>query len=302
MAGAELRSVLDLLRRRAQARQDRPMTREERRRSYDDLGMTFADLAGVAVSEIVDAGGAPAVWVDADPVDAERAILFLHGGGYCQGSTVSHRGLAASLSRACNARVLLLDYRLAPEDRFPAPVEDALAAYRWLLDSGFDAARICVAGDSAGGGLAVSTLVSIREAGLPAPAAGVCLSPWVDMEALGDSMATNAENDPMISREGILDFARTYLNGAALRSPLAAPLYADLTGLPPLLIQVGSAETLLDDSIRLAALANQADLDVTLEVWDGMPHVWHMFAPKLPEGTKAVERIAEFLNAYFGPR
>lgn len=295
----ELQPVLDLLRARAQARQGQPLSWEERRQSYDDLGAAFADLDGVAVGDPIDAGGVRAVWVDAEPAHAQRAVLFLHGGGYVLGSPVSHSGVAAGLSRTCRARVLLLDYRRAPEHPFPAPVEDAVAAYRWLLDGGTDPAQIFIAGDSAGGGLTVAALVAMREAGLPLPAGGACLSPWVDMEALGESMDGNAAQDPMISREGILAFADAYLNGGDPRAPHAAPLYADLGGLPPLLIQVGSAETLLDDATRLADRAKQAGVDTTLEVWDAMPHVWHMFAPKLPEGSEALERIGEFAAARF---
>lgn len=299
MANAALDSVLDYLKQRARARQDHPLTRAERRQSYDALGMRYESLEGVTLSETAEAGGVPAQWVDTASADPDRTVLFLHGGGYAQGSPLSHRGLAADLSRATGSRVLLLDYRLAPEHPFPAPVEDARAAYKWLLEAGCDPSRLCIAGDSAGGGLTVAGLVAIRDAGLPMPAAGVCLSPWVDMEALGESMDSNAAADPMIARAGILDFAATYLDGAAPRSPLAAPLYADLTGLPPLLIQVGSAETLLDDSIRLEAHAKRAGLDVTLEVWDDMPHVWHMFASALPDGARAIERIGAFVGGRF---
>ena len=296
MASGELQEIMALLQQRAKARQGQVLTWIERRLSYDDLGMAFENLDGVTLREDINAGGVPGLWVEARNADTARTLLFLHGGGYCQGSPHSHRGLAAELSRACRARVLLLNYRLAPEYTFPAPVEDTLAAYRWLLDQGTDPAQLCVAGDSAGGGLTVAALVSFRDAGLPMPAAGVCLSPWTDMDAVGRSMDTNKGIDPMIARAGILEFARTYLDGADHASPLATPIHAELDGLPPLFIQVGSIETLLDDSTRLEVAAKEAGVDVTLEVWDDMPHVWHMFAPKLPEAVRAIKKIGSFVE------
>ena len=208
--------------------------------------------------------------------------------------------MMAHLSRAASARVLALDYRLAPEYPFPAPVEDSTAAYRWLLHEGYDPARIALGGDSAGGGLTVSALVQIRYLGLPMAAAGVCVSPWVDMEALGESMDTRADVDPMVMREGLILSAKTYLGGADPRAPLAAPLYADLRGLPPLLIQVGDAETLLDDSTRLAGVAREAGVEVQMDVWDDMIHVWHVFAPILPEGRKAISEAGEFIKKHTG--
>jgi acetyl esterase/lipase len=201
------------------------------------------------------------------------------------------------VSRAAAARVLLVDYRLAPEYPHPAAVQDATAAYRWLLAQGCKPGRLAIAGDSAGGGLTVATLVALRDAGTPLPAAGVCLSPWVDLEGVGESMRAKADLDPMVYHDGLLQMAALYLNGLDPRTPLAAPLYADLRGLPPLLIQVGTAETLLDDSVRLAARAREADVDVTLEPWDDMIHVFQAFAGVLPEGQQAVDRIGEFVRA-----
>jgi acetyl esterase/lipase len=177
-------------------------------------------------------------------------------------------------------------------------VEDSTAAYRWLLSTGVDPARLVIAGDSAGGGLTVATLVALRDAGEPLPAAAVCLSPWVDLEALGESMTTRAEADPMVQREGLLQTAKAYLGDADPRTPLATPLYADLRELPPLLIQVGTAETLLDDSTRLAERAKSAGVDVALEVWDDMFHVWQFFAGMLPEGQQAIDRIGEFIRKH----
>src|SRR5690606_5447385 len=175
------------------------------------------------------------------------------------------RNLGGRISKAANCRVLSLDYRLAPEHPFPAAVDDAVTGYRWLLDQGIRPDRIAIAGDSAGGGLAAATLVALKDRGEPMPAAGVCLSPWVDMEGTGESMTSRAALDPMVQKDGLKDMASLYLDGADPRSPLAAPLYADLSGLPPLLIQVGTAETLYDDATRLAEKAEAAGVDVTLE-------------------------------------
>jgi acetyl esterase/lipase len=249
-------------------------------------------------TETVDANGVPAEWVTAAGTEAARTILYLHGGGYVIGSPATHRGLAERLSKAAGARVLVIDYRLAPEHPFPAPVEDATKAYRWLLASGVSASSIAVAGDSAGGGLTAATLIALRDAGDALPAAGICLSPWVDMEGIGESMTLRAELDPMVQKEGLLGMARLYLQGADPRSPLAAPLYADLHGLPPLLVQVGTSETLYDDATRLAERAKAAGVNVTLEPWDEMIHVWHLFAEMLPEGQKALDRIGEFVRQH----
>ncbi len=245
--------------------------------------------------EKTKAGGVAAEWVCAPNAAADRAVLYLHGGGYVIGSVNTHRDLMSRISRAAGARVLGLDYRLAPENPFPAAVDDAVAAYRWLLGQGLKPNKIAVAGDSAGGGLTVAALLAIRDAKLPAPAAGVCMSPWVDLEGIGESMKTRAAVDPVVQREGLLGMAAAYLGGKNPRTPLAAPLYAELKGLPPLLIQVGNDETLLDDSTRLAEKAKAAGVNVKLEVWPEMIHVWQMFAAFLPEGQQAVEGIGKFV-------
>jgi monoterpene epsilon-lactone hydrolase len=186
---------------------------------------------------------------------------------------------------------------LAPEAPFPAAVDDAVAGYKWLLAQGAKPARIAIAGDSAGGGLTAATLVAIRDAKLPTPAAGLLLSPWVDLEGLGDSMVTRLEADPVVRKEGLVGMAQAYLGGQDPKTPLAAPLYADLHGLPPLLIQVGDAETLLDDSTRLDARARAAGVRTKLEVWPEMIHVWQLFASFLPEGQQAIDGIGKFVIA-----
>src|SRR5258708_5180413 len=248
--------------------------------------------------EKVSAGGVEAEWISAPNSSADRAVLYVHGGGYVLGSINTHRDLMGRIARASGARVLGINYRLAPEHPFPAAVDDSLAAYRWMLAQGLKPNRIAVAGDSAGGGLTVATLVAIRDAKLPVPGAGVCLSPWVDMEGIGESMKTRATADPVVQREGLLGMAAAYLGGQNARTPLAAPPYADLKGLPPLLIHVGDAETLLDDSIRLNDRAKAAGVKTKLEVWPEMIHVWQMFASFLPEGQQAVDGIGSFLKEH----
>jgi monoterpene epsilon-lactone hydrolase len=265
------------------------------RRDLEEL-VTMNPTPADARCEPIVAAGVPCEWIVANGVEGSGTLLYLHGGGYTIGSINSHRALVARLSAATRLRGLAVDYRLAPEHPFPAAVDDATAAYRWLLGQGVSPDRIVIGGDSAGGGLTVATLVALRDAGAPLPAAGVCLSPWVDLEGAGDSMTTHAALDPMVQRDGLLRMAAAYLGDTHARTPLASPLHADLRGLPPLLIHVGTRETLLDDAVRLAAAAKAADVEVDLEPWDEMIHVWHAFAPLLPEADQAVARVGEWVR------
>jgi epsilon-lactone hydrolase len=244
----------------------------------------------------VDAGGVPAEWVAAPGADSDRVLLYLHGGAYQIGSPGTHRNMVALLSGAARARVLSVGYRLAPEHPFPAAVDDAVAAYRWLLAAGTDRSVLALAGDSAGGGLALASLVALRDAGVPMPAAVVVMSPWTDLALTGESLRTRADVDVLIKPGGMAETAQAYLAGQDPRHPYASPLYADLHGMPPMLIHVGDAEVILDDSTRLAARARAHGVDVTLEVWEEMPHVWHAFAGMLPEADQAIERIGSWLT------
>jgi len=276
----------------------RPRSTElaQRRRDIDARGKLFGVAADVTVEKL-SANGVAAEWTSTQDADAGSAMLFVHGGGYVIGSLESHRHLVSELGRAAGMRALALDYRLAPEHPFPAAVEDTVAGYRFLLSSGIAPQRIAIAGDSAGGGLVVGAMLAIRAAGLPLPGCGWCISPWVDMEATGASYADLAAIDPIVQKAGIAEMAGYYLNGADPRSPHAAPIYGDLRGLPPLLIQVGAAETLLDDALMLARKAGAADVFVELQVWPEMIHVWHAFYPMLSAGRRAIAAGGAFVRA-----
>lgn len=292
MSKAQLEKVIELL--TSRERPENP-TIEDSREGFEKMMRVVGGKTPASIRQ-VDAGGVPSELVSAGGASEDTVTLYLHGGGYVIGSPKTHREFARRLSAASQAQVLVIDYRLAPESPFPAPVEDAISAYRWLMSEGYAPERIAIAGDSAGGGLTVATLVSIRDQGLPMPACGVCLSPWVDMEGIGDSMTSRADRDPMVQKEGLVGMAGLYLADADPRSPLAAPMYADLEGLPPLLIQVGASETLFDDAVRLDNKARAAGVETSFEEWDDMIHVWHIFAPMLDEGQKAIERMAEFMR------
>ncbi len=269
------------------------LTIAERRAQYERAEKVFPIPPEVKV-ERVTAPVAPAEWLRPPSAAAGRVVLYLHGGGYVIGSPRSHRHLAAAIVGAAGASALSLDYRLAPENPFPAAVDDAVACYRWLLEQGTLPEHIVIAGDSAGGGLTVATLVALRDARVRLPAGGVCISPWVDLTFSGASYQTKAAADPIVARPGIDEMARAYLGTTDPRTPLASPVFADLRGLPPLLIHVGSDEVLLDDAVQLADRAKAAGVPATLEVWDRMVHVWHWFLPMLEEADTAIETIGRF--------
>jgi acetyl esterase/lipase len=238
----------------------------------------------------------PAEWIYSPETRPNRTILYLHGGAYVMCSIKSHRHLMAKLAKAADARILAIDYRLAPEHPYPAALEDAAHAYNWLLTNGTSPENLAVVGDSAGGGLAICTLVKLRDASLPLPAAAVCLSPWVDLTVSGESMKTKAREEFIIPVKLIGQAVDAYLNGSDPKTPTVSPIFADLSGLPPLLIQIGTNDVLLDDAKRLAARAEADGVEVTLETWEGMIHVWQFFSPFMPEAHQAIEKIGRFLK------
>jgi acetyl esterase/lipase len=290
MADGEIDVIREML-----AAHPRAAELAERRLRLDGLGAQYALPSDVRV-EPADADGVPAEWTTTPGADPARVILFLHGGGYVSGSIASHRHMIAQAGRSAGASTLALAYRLAPEHPFPAALEDALAGYRYLLAQGFEPAHIAIAGESAGGGLAVAALVRLRESGMPLPACAWLSSPWVDLENTGVTMDTKAAVDPLISKPYLTELAAIYLQGTDPRTPAASPLHADLRGLPPLLIQVGTAETLLDDAVRLAGRAAAADVRVTLQAWPHMIHAWHLFHPQLDAGRRALAAVGAFVR------
>lgn len=246
--------------------------------------------------ELVDAGGPRAEWITTPQINQEHVILYLHGGAYFLNYANPHRDLIARLGRGAQMRALALDYRLAPEHPYPAALEDAIGAYQWLLEQGYSPKNIAIAGDSCGGGLALATALKLRDTEVSLPVGIVCISPWTDLAGSGASMQNKDKVDFINSTEHMKVTAKLYAGGHDLKNPYISPLYADLTGLPPMLIQVGTREVLLDDSTRLAERARRAGVDVTLEIWKGMFHVFQLGAAFVPEARKAIENIAAFLR------
>jgi len=268
----------------------------ELRQGFDAMGLALAPPEDASFVQ-VDADGVKAEWTRVPESDDTAVLFYLHGGGYIMGSPAGYRDFVAQICRAARVRALSVDYRLAPEHPFPAAIEDAVQGYRWLLARHVVPSRIVIAGDSAGGGLTLSTLLALKENGIPLPAAAICLSPSTDLARTASSITTKAAEDVFLTRE-LLDVCfDNYLGpGGDPRNPLASPLYADLTGLPPLLIMVGTAEILLDDSTRLAGKAKESGVEVELQVAEGMIHVWSFFASVIPEGKQGVETIGAFIR------
>lgn len=294
MAREEIKAVRAFL---AENKADPDIDIAGSRARMDAIADIFPVPEGCAVDD-VDAGGVHGLWITAQGAATDKVILYLHGGGYSVGSSLSHRHLTAALSAEAEASVLSVDYRMAPEAPYPAAVEDAVAAYQWLLkEKGIAPHNIMISGDSAGGGLTMATLLMLRDRELGEPAGGMVISPWVDLTGDARSMETRAGMDPMVTRDGLGAMADAYLNGKDATSHLASPVFARLDGLPPLLIQVGTDEVLYDDSLRLAGNAVAAHVDVTLEIWDDMIHVWHTFFPMLQEGRDALAKMGAFFKA-----
>ena len=297
MPSQAMQDAIDALRERRKASAGQvPPTLEERRATFIPGDRLHPIPDDVLVTEVT-AGGVPAHWLAAPGADTGRVLLFLHGGGYELGSLRSDGELAARLGRASGMRVLFPEYRLAPEHPFPAAIDDVLAAWRWLrAGQELSARSLAVAGDSAGGGLAVALLVATPDAGEALPAAAVLMSPTVDLTSSGASMTERAAQDPISTPAMLRQFAADYLAGADPKTPLASPLFASLSGLPPLLVQVGTADLLLSDSERLATAAAEAGVDVSPEIGEGLPHVYQIMLGT-PEAAEATEQIGKFLRA-----
>ena len=267
------------------------------RAEMDGMAKLFKPLAELKCVP-TDINGIPAEWITPPLVNDGRSVLYLHGGYFISGSIESHRHLAGNIAQAAQAKALIIAYRLAPEHRFPASVEDVVTAYEWMLNQGSEPKQIYLAGDSAGGVLVLSCLLALKERSLPLPAGGVCLSPALDMTFSGDSWVKNVKKDLIVNPYTAEKLQSIYLGDVDPRNPLASPLFGNLQSLPPLLIQVGSDEILLSDSISFTDRARQAGVDITVEVWPGMQHVWQYAASLLPEGRKAIERIGEFIQQH----
>ena len=274
----------------------RPVGWAQRRERLDAVGSTSPIAPDIRL-DAIDINGVPAEWSLAPGSDPSRVLLFFHGGGYCSGSIASHRGMVTEAGRAAGVRTLAVGYRLAPEHPFPAALEDAGAAYGFLRDQGIAPSKIVIGGDSAGGGLSLATMLTLRNANAPLPGCAWLVSPWVDLQMTGASMTKKADVDPLIQKPYLEELAAAYLAGTDPTNPRVSPLHADLTGLPPLLIQVGSAETLLDDAVRIARRAGVADVPVSLEIWPHMIHAWHLWAAELEDGRRAIASAGAFIRS-----
>jgi monoterpene epsilon-lactone hydrolase len=233
-------------------------------------------------------------------VDSNRVLLYFHGGGYAAGSIDTHRSLISQIVKDSGFKALLIDYRLAPENKFPASIDDAVKAYEWLLKSNYLPERIAFGGDSAGGGLTVATLLYLRDNGMALPKCAICLSPWLDLTMSGESQTTKAQEEPMLVKEALPLWASNYLGDVDPSTPYASPIFADLKGLPPVYVQVGTAELLLDDSLRFAQKAKADGAPVTMDVYEGYFHVFQSFFMVLRTARKANKKLAEFIVAQIG--
>ncbi len=293
MTNQERQAVLDML----TSGPDLSQLSLEQLRATLDQGGAGAHLPDDLVLEPTTLGEVAAEWSSTPAADQGSVLLYLHGGGYLFGSIASHRGLVTNLGARAGVRTLAVEYRLAPEHPFPAALDDTMAGYRHLLDKGFDPARIVVGGDSAGGGLAIALLLAAREAGLPLPAAALCISPWLDMTLTGASMKAKASSDVLVGEALLVQAVQAYVGDRVDRQdPRVSPLFGDFAGMPPVMVQVGSHEVVLDDATRLAAALGAADVSVRLEVWGRMPHVWHLYADMLSEGREALAQAGDFLR------
>ncbi|MFD7874735.1 alpha/beta hydrolase [Streptomyces sp. NPDC059766] len=288
------RDALDAMLRSAPRGETRPTVEEQR--SGFTAAVARPAPEGMAARR-TKLGGRPTLELEPAEISGRGRLLYLHGGGYVIGSPDTHAGLVGELARRAGLRAWSVDYRLAPEHPFPAAVDDGLAAYRELLTAGTDPRNLVLAGDSAGGGLAIATLLAAREAGLPQPAAVAVLSPWVDLTLAGGTIRSKEDADPIFIEADLRAYADLYVGTGDRAHPLASPVFADLTGLPPLLVQAGANEVLLDDAVRLAGRAGADGVEVTLEIGPGLPHVYQHHYGRLDEADAALDRVARFLSA-----
>jgi acetyl esterase/lipase len=268
-------------------------------RSLTDQNARFSNRIpkGVKVDHF-EAEGISGAWISLSNADANKVIIHFHGGGYVTGGIDSHLMMCIPMAQALRMKILLFDYRLAPEHPFPAALKDGLKMYHWLLEQGYQPSDIILSGDSAGSGLALATTLSLRDTNEPLPSAVVCISPWIDLVHAGESHATNSKADVVLTTDVLTEWASAYTDESNLRNPLVSPLYANFHGFPPLFIQADSSEILLDDAKRLADKARADGVDVTLKIWDGMWHVWHALGGLIPESKKAFEEIGQFLTVH----
>ena len=274
---------------------------EKQREVLDGMGAAAQPADGLEVT-CRPLAGLTTEWLRTPGCSSAHALLHLHGGGYVMGSCASHRALTSRIASACGVSAVLPEYRLAPEHPFPAALEDGVAAYRALLDEGLSPENIVMVGDSAGGGLTLTTLVALRDAGVPLPAAAVLLSPFTDLTSSGESLESRAALDPWLSPALLDPVIAHYVGDLDRRDPRVSPLFADLRGLPPMLVHVGDHEILLSDSTRLAERARAAGVDVELEIWPEVWHVWHLFAPALPDANDALAKIGAYVRSRLGLR
>lgn len=275
----------------------RPVGWAERRARIEEVGAVWPVAEDVSLTA-VDIDGLAAEWSETLGADPDSALLYFHGGGYCSGSIISHRRLVTEAGRAAGVRTLALGFRLAPEHPFPAAFDDALKAWRYLQSQGLEAARIAVAGDSAGGGLTIALINRLREAGEALPGCSWLISPWADLTLSGETLATKDAVDPLIHKPYLAELTAAYLSGGiSAEDPRVSPLFSKLAGFPPTLIQVGSDETLLSDSTRLAARLGEADVRITLEIWPHMIHAWPLWNARLEDGRRALASAGAFMRS-----
>jgi len=271
------------------------VTIDKAREVYVEFLASNKPPQGVAIEQI-SMGPVAGTIVTPDKVKNNRVMLYLHGGGYFSGSPDGYHGIAGQYAKRLQAKVFMPDYRLAPEHPYPTPINDAFESYQWLLQQGYDASSIVFSGDSAGGAMVVTLMVAAREAGLPLPAGGVAISPWANLEHTGASMSNRNGTDPIVTKEALDLIAQAFLNGTPANNPQVSPVFADVSGLPPILIQIGEREVMLSDAIRLASHLAESKVKTSLEVWPDMFHVWPIFAEILPEGEQALSNAAHFLE------